>query len=335
MLRLFILSSRYSAPPFSPPTQLTCISLTRLRQTQKSFPYPPSLSLYSTLGSKQGEGYLKTRWKYIVTVVKSFVQGMKLLIKDVKEARRLRRNGLKLDGTRPRPPPESTITWEDLRFIDKTVSDLKRVFPTIALFWIPLVGYVAPFLALAFPKYLLSSHFWSADQRKEFEEKNKVMRKDNTKRLKEYLLENKNDGPVKIIADCLDKVKQQKEKDISDWNWVSESGIMSMDLSSLSSQHINCLSHSWGIKTLLPFPFWQRRRLVKRLNYIYGCDYLLQSRGINDRGRKREALMERGVSVKNVDRALDVWLSLSNSQENCPYVLLSHAPLVWVEHSNN
>lgn len=54
-----------------------------------------------------------------MTVVKSFVQGMKLLIKDVKEARRLRRNGLKLDGIRPHPPPESTMTWEDLRFIDK------------------------------------------------------------------------------------------------------------------------------------------------------------------------------------------------------------------------
>lgn len=36
------------------------------------------------------------------------------------------------------------------------------------------------------------------------------MRKENMKILKEYLLKNKNDDPVKIIADCLDKIKQEK-----------------------------------------------------------------------------------------------------------------------------
>ena len=117
MLRLFVLRS--SAPPLSPPTQLTCISLKRLRKRQEQFSLSPSLSLYSTASPEQSQGYLKTRWRYIVTVVKSFVQGMKLLIRDVKEARRLGRNGLKLDGIRPHPPPESMITWKDLRFIDK------------------------------------------------------------------------------------------------------------------------------------------------------------------------------------------------------------------------
>ena len=29
----------------------------------------------------------------------------------------------------------------------KTMADLKRTLPAIVLFWIPLVGYVAPFLA--------------------------------------------------------------------------------------------------------------------------------------------------------------------------------------------
>lgn len=125
MVLVSLIISRSLAPPLSPPTYLTCISLARLRRTGKDYSLSPLLSSsYST--SRNGrnasvgeESFLKTKWRYIVSVVKSFVQGMKLLIKDAKKARYTNKDGLKFDGVRPHLPSSSTVKLEDLRFIYK------------------------------------------------------------------------------------------------------------------------------------------------------------------------------------------------------------------------
>lgn len=66
-------------------------------------------------------GPIKKRWNYVVTVIKTFVKGMKSLIADVKEVRRLRQKmgGLKIDGNQPLLGSDNEITWENLRFIKK------------------------------------------------------------------------------------------------------------------------------------------------------------------------------------------------------------------------
>lgn len=63
---------------------------------------------------------------------------------------------------------------------------------------------------LIFPQYLLSSHFWSEAQRKEFDERQSKDRIEHTKLLGDYLLKNQNEKSSKIITECLDKIKQEK-----------------------------------------------------------------------------------------------------------------------------
>ena len=125
MVLVSLIMLRPLAPPLSPPTYLTCISLARLRRTGQNYSLSPLLSSsYSTSRNERNasvgeESFLKTKWRYIVSVVKSFVQGMKLLIKDAKKARYTNKDGLKFDGVRPHLPSSSTVKLEDLRFIYK------------------------------------------------------------------------------------------------------------------------------------------------------------------------------------------------------------------------
>lgn len=72
---------------------------------------------------KNSGGVLKRGWRYAVTVVKSFIQGMRFIIADVKKVRQLKRQmgGFKI--SREAPVIESgeinKATWEDIHFINK------------------------------------------------------------------------------------------------------------------------------------------------------------------------------------------------------------------------
>jgi hypothetical protein len=75
-------------------------------------------------GTADGErvGAVKRGWRYAVQVVRSFVQGMKLLIADGKNVRQLKKKmkGLKIDGQKPHDDVTS-ITWKELRFVHKLI----------------------------------------------------------------------------------------------------------------------------------------------------------------------------------------------------------------------
>lgn len=68
-------------------------------------------------------GVLKRGWRYAVTVVKSFIQGMRLIIVDVKKVRQLKRQtgGFKISGEAPviEAGEINKVTWEDIHFINK------------------------------------------------------------------------------------------------------------------------------------------------------------------------------------------------------------------------
>ena len=68
-------------------------------------------------------GALKRGWRYAVTVVKSFVQGMRLIIADIKKVRQLKRQmgGFKISGEAPviEAGEINKVTWEDIQFINK------------------------------------------------------------------------------------------------------------------------------------------------------------------------------------------------------------------------
>jgi hypothetical protein len=232
-------------------------------------------------GTADGErvGAVKRGWRYAVQVVRSFVQGMKLLIADGKNVRQLKKKmkGLKIDGQKPHDDVTS-ITWKELRFVHKTTADIKRTLPTIVLFWIPFLGYVAPFLALSFPGQLLSSHFWSDKQKIEFGEKIKEQRQIGIKALKGHVLIDK--GNInKIITGCLSKIEEETSE-IS-CEWINESPILDMSLNQLSRNHLMLLSQSWGVKSRITISWWIRRKLTRHLNYIYTGDHLFAMTGNN------------------------------------------------------
>ena len=60
-------------------------------------------------------------WRKAVNIIKSFVNGMKQLISDVKKARQIKREngGFKLSGTSPLIKPGDKVNLDDVRFMYK------------------------------------------------------------------------------------------------------------------------------------------------------------------------------------------------------------------------
>ncbi len=72
------------------------------------------------------------------------------------------------------------LNYNELMLYFKTPKDLRRVGPVLLLSALPLAQYIVFPLALFLPKYLLSSHFWTIQQRIEFQVS------DHTKKLYHY-----------------------------------------------------------------------------------------------------------------------------------------------------
>ncbi len=60
-----------------------------------------------------------------------------------------------------------TLSYKQLELYLSLPNDLYVVIPTLTMCALPVVGYGAIALAMAFPKYLLSSHFWTQEVKQE------------------------------------------------------------------------------------------------------------------------------------------------------------------------
>ncbi|KAG5176124.1 hypothetical protein JKP88DRAFT_351195, partial [Tribonema minus] len=90
--------------------------------------------------------------------VSAFVAGGKTLWYEHKTSRLLRQ---KLrDG--------ETLTGKERRLLRQNPEDIKLAIPLVVLFCVPVLGYAAPLIGLAFPRVLLPPQFWTDAQHAQF-----------------------------------------------------------------------------------------------------------------------------------------------------------------------
>lgn len=64
--------------------------------------------------------------------------------------------------------PVTDISYKELSIYMQTPKDLRKMTPFLLITSIPFAQYVTLPLAFMFPKYILSSHYWSIEQRTRF-----------------------------------------------------------------------------------------------------------------------------------------------------------------------
>ena len=267
----------------------------------------------------QQHGSMSDALKKLGTMIKAFTLGTKNLYYDVKRMRQLQKTHGKLVITNKAPLSETGFTkcpfkLEEVQFIYQTKSDLIKMLPTVTLFMVPLVGYVAPVIAFMFPQHLLSRQFWTDDLKKGLEHKEFSTRMQHLTPLS-----------LELGNTSLPLLKQQLDSN----EGVQKYATTFPQLTSIERSKLATLSGVWGVSPLLP-KFFLQKRLEQHLNYIFLCDWLLRHENPAD-------IQEKEVSKFCIERCLqgnrreDVtnWISVSTHYRECPTSLLAHLPALF------
>eukprot|EP00731_Ephydatia_muelleri_P010581 Em0005g1167a len=254
-------------------------------------------------------------------MIKAFTLGTKNLYYDVKRMRQLQKTHGKLVITNKAPLCEPGFTkypfkLEEVQFIYQTKSDLLKMLPTVTLFMVPLVGYVAPVIAFMFPQHLLSRQFWTDDLKKGLEDKEFSTRMQHLTALSLEL------GTTNTSLQLL---KQQLDSN----EGVQMYATKFPQLASIERSKLVTLSGVWSLSPLLPNSILQKR-LEKHMNYIFLCDWLL-------RHENPATIQEKEISKFCVERCLQGnsreqvsnWIDVSTHYRECPTSLLAHLPALF------
>ncbi|CAK9813207.1 LETM1 domain-containing protein 1 [Anthophora plagiata] len=231
-----------------------------------------------------------------------------------------------------------TLTAEELRLTCTIPKDLVKICPVLLISAVPFTNYVIFPLAYYFPRHLLTSHYWTLQQRLDF------MLLDHKKRLKH------NRPLFRCMQAELRNIKNQTLH--LKWNGIIArlgSGThphvndiiactelfadQPFSLNSLKRKHINELLGIHGIPSWKPF---KRKKLIERGMLIKQMDQAIQRDGgtatlSND--AIRWALSFRGVNPANMSldsmrNWLEQWFIISNAVNENTISLLLHSPIL-------
>lgn len=239
-----------------------------------------------------------------------------------------------------------SFTREELQLTYTVRRDLIKISPVLLISAIPFTNYIIYPLAYYFPRYLLTAHYWTLQQRLEF------MLLDHKKRLKhnrplfrcmqaelhtieDQLLKTKWNS---VIA-CLGSGTHPYTKDILACSKLFMEKPYA--LQNLKRKHIKELLAIHGLSQWRPF---KRRRLMERGMLIKRMDVAIQREGgvsamSND--ALRWALSFRGVNPTNMSQEsmkewLEQWLTVSTHINESSISLLLHCPILLAyNHSTN
>ncbi|XP_070156296.1 LETM1 domain-containing protein 1 [Polyergus mexicanus] len=239
-----------------------------------------------------------------------------------------------------------SLTREELQLMYTMPRDLRKLSPLFLLSAVPFTNYIIFPLALYFPRYLLTSHYWTLQQKLDF------MLSDHKNRLKHNRpLFRCMQAELKIIKDQMLRIKWQDviaclgsgthptTKDI-----IACSKLFSgppYSLNSLKRRHLKELLAIHGMSIWRPF---KRKRLMERGILILRMDRaIVREGGVKAMSNEamRWALSFRGVnpanmSVENMRSWLEQWLTVSASVDKNNISLILHSPILLAyNHTTN
>ncbi|XP_076647201.1 LETM1 domain-containing protein 1 [Halictus rubicundus] len=242
--------------------------------------------------------------------------------------------------------PSKSLTTEELKLTHTMGADLRKMCPVLLILAVPFTNYIVFPLIYYFPRYFLTSHYWTAEQKLKF------MLLDQKRRLKH------NRPLFRCLQAELRTIKKKSLK--AKWNDVIAclgsgthphvNDIIACSelfadrpyaLKKLKSRHIKELLIIHDIST---WRLFKKRKLIERGMLIKHMDEAIQREGGVTKLSKdaiRWALFFRGVnpetmSIENMQKWLTKWLEVSNTVNENTISLLLHCPILLAyNHSSN
>lgn len=279
---------------------------------------------------KNYEQVLAKKFPRTMHVYRVFSIGTKDLFKDVKQ--------YMLIATKLASSDTDSLTFQQLRLSYTVPKDLIKLCPVLLISAIPFTNYIIFPLAYYFPKRLLTTHYWTLQQRLDF------MLLDHKKRLKhnrplfrcmQAELHCITNQTLKMkwndVMACLGSGTHPHVEDI-----IACSELFAgypYSLNSLKRKHIKELL---GIHDISSWTLFKKLKLLERGLLIKRMDQAIQREGgskIMPNDEIRWALSFRGVSPANMSiesmrNWLDQWFIISNAVNEDSISLLLHSPIL-------
>ncbi|KOC61127.1 LETM1 domain-containing protein 1 [Habropoda laboriosa] len=238
------------------------------------------------------------------------------------------------------------LTTEEQRLSFTIRKDLVKICPVLLISAIPFTNYIIFPLAYYFPRQLLTSHYWTLQQRLDFmllEHKKRLQHNKPLFRCMQAELHNIENQTLQLkwngVLACLGSGTHPHVKDIIACSELFADQPFSLD--NLKRKHINELLGIHNISSWRPF---KRITLEERGMLIKQMDQTIQKEGgtatlSND--AIRWALSFRGVnpanmSLENMSSWLEQWFIISNTANENTISLLLHSPILLAyNHPNN
>ncbi|XP_066596062.1 LETM1 domain-containing protein 1 [Prorops nasuta] len=239
-----------------------------------------------------------------------------------------------------------SLSLEEMNLIYQMPKDIARMTPVLIISAIPFTNYIILPLAFYYPRLLLSSHYWTFEQKLEF------MLLDQKRRLKH------NRPLFRCVQAELDSIKDASLK--MKWSDVTaalgsgthpktEDILLCIDLFKgppYSLQHLKHkhLIHLTGIHDLSLWRPFKRKALLKRCFILKQMDFAIKEEGGPNKMSSeavRKAVSLRGVnptnmSMESMQDYLNKWITISDKVDRTTASLLLHAPILLAyNHPNN
>ncbi|CAL7933939.1 unnamed protein product [Xylocopa violacea] len=279
---------------------------------------------------KNYEHVLEKNFPRTMHVYRIFSIGTKDFIQDVKQYIGILKKQ-NIDGI-------GNLTVDELQLTYTMPRDLKKICPVLLISAIPFTNYIIFPLAYYFPRHLLTSHYWTLQQKLDF------MLVDQKKRLKhnrplfrcmQAELHNIKNSTLQIkwsgIIACLGSGTHPNMNDILACSELFVGQPFS--LNSLKRKHLKELL---GIHDISSWSLFKKKRLLERGMLIKQMDQAIQREGgttTMSNNAIRWALTFRGVnpanmSLESMKNWLEQWFIISNTVNENTISLLLHSPIL-------
>ncbi|XP_046456409.1 LETM1 domain-containing protein 1-like isoform X1 [Daphnia pulex] len=276
---------------------------------------------------------LEVRFPRAMKVYRVFSVGIKDLYQDTKtfvKVKSLIRNAKKNGGG------IHSVGLKEIDIFYRMPREMLKVSPVLLISALPFANYIIFPLAYVLPKQLLSTHFWSLQQRRDFalqDHKKSVQHFRPTFRCMQARIPSVNDTDLtKKLSQMLSKLASGVHPTVEE---ILEVKILfqrePFHLNCLYPRHKNQLLKVHGMHTL-----WsRRRRLSQRAEEILNKDKVLEREGVTSLSLEelRSACYSRGLNPSNMRtedmvKYLEQWIAVSVHVDPATYSLVLHCPIL-------
>nr|XP_033331627.1 LETM1 domain-containing protein 1 [Megalopta genalis] len=231
-----------------------------------------------------------------------------------------------------------SLTTEELKLTHTMGNDLQKMCPVLLVAAVPFTNYVIFPLIYYFPRHLLTSHYWSAEQKLNFtmlDQKKRLKHNRPLFRCMQTELRTIKDKSLRIkwndVIACLGSGTHPSVRNIIACTELFAGRPYA--LKNLKSKHIKELLIIHDIST---WRLFKKKKLIERGMFIKQMDDTIQREGGVTKlsvDAIRWALIFRGVnpetmSTESMQKWLTQWLEVSNTVNENTISLLLHCPIL-------